>query len=459
MTTTAIRPPRPSGAPAVPQPAQRRGPLVGIVIASLVTGAVAAAALVLGLFPGAPEHVTTGVALFGFATGWAMLAFLSARMTSVPQRWAYGLAAFLGISGLALLTLAPDNDGLTAAAWVWPPALLVLVIWAGRRMRDSLPGRSRWLLYPVLGALSLASIGALVQNITANALPAPMAMPGVLHDVGGHRLHLHCSGRGTPTVVLESGLHGNSALWTRIADSTAATTRVCTYDRAGTGWSEDASGAQDSKAVVTDLHQLLSVSGEAGPYVLVGHSTGGVYALTYSATYPEQVAGVVLLDAASPHQFTVLPQYTSQFPMLQRLYGAMPSLLRLSAGRLVPALSANDIPGDPGKQAGAFAASPRSARTARDELSTYRRSFAQAQALATLGAKPLVVVSASQNVADTTGWLAAQQEMAVLSSNADHRIVDSTHVGLLDHPVSSIRSVAAIHDVVQSVRTGSSVAI
>jgi pimeloyl-ACP methyl ester carboxylesterase len=257
--------------------------------------------------------------------------------------------------------------------------------------------------------------------------------------------------------VLESGLHGNSALWTRIADGTAATTRVCTYDRAGTGWSEDASRTQDSKAVVTDLHQLLLESGETGPYVLVGHSTGGVYALTYLARYPGQVAGLVLLDSASPRQFTILPEYKSQFPMLQRLYGAMPGLLRLSAGRLVPALSANDIPGDAGAQAGAFLRSPRSARTARDELSTYRRSFAQSQALTSLGRKPLVVVTASQNVADTTGWLTAQQEMAALSSNAGHRIVDSTHFGLLDHPVSSIRSVAAIFDVVQAVRTGSSV--
>jgi hypothetical protein len=358
MTTTHIRPPRPSGATASPPGEARRGPLVRIVVASLMAGALTAAVLVLGVVPGAPEHVTTGVALLGFAAGWAMLAYLTVRMTSAPQRWAYGLGAFLGAAGLVLLTIAPGDDGLSLAAWAWPPALLVLVIWSEGRMRAALHGRGRWLIYPLLGALSLASVGAVVENVAAKALPQPMEMPGALHDVGDHRLHLHCTGAGAPTVVLESGLGGNSALWTRIAGATAATSRVCTYDRAGTGWSEDASRPQDSSAVVADLHQLLSVSGETGPYVLVGHSTGGVYAMTYAATHPEEVAGLVLLDSASPRQFTVLPDYSSQYPVMRRLYGVLPTLNRISVGRLVPALSANDIPGDAGEQASAFAEAP-----------------------------------------------------------------------------------------------------
>jgi pimeloyl-ACP methyl ester carboxylesterase len=430
---------------------------VRIVVASLMAGALTAAVLVLGVVPGAPEHVTTGVALLGFAAGWAMLAHLTVRMTSAPQRWAYGPGAFLGAAGLVLLTIAPGDDGLSLAAWAWPPALLVLVIWSEGRMRAALHGRGRWLIYPLLGALSLASVGAVVENVAAKALPQPMEMPGALHDVGDHRLHLHCTGAGAPTVVLESGLGGNSALWTRIAGATAATSRVCTYDRAGTGWSEDASRPQDSSAVVADLHQLLLVSGETGPYVLVGHSTGGVYAMTYAATHPEEVAGLVLLDSASPRQFTVLPDYSSQYPVMRRLYGVLPTLNRIGVGRLVPALSANDIPGDAGEQASAFATSPRSARTARDELSTYRRSFAQAQALTSLGSKPLVVVSASATLDDTAGWTTAQQEMAALSDNTDHRTVTSTHGGLLDHPRSFDDSVTAIADVVRSVRGGGAV--
>lgn len=452
MTTTDLRPPRPSGAPASQLEPARRGPFVRIVVASLLTGALAAAVLVLGVLPGAAEHITTGGALLAFAAGWTTLAFLTSRRTSSPQRWAYGLAAFLGAAGLALVTLAPGDDGLTAAAWAWPPALLVVVTWSARRMRTSMPGRTRWLLYPVLGALCLASVGALVEDVALER-PAPMAMPGTLYDVGGHRLHLSCTGTGTPTVVLESGLGGSSPLWARITGGTAPTTRVCAYDRAGQGWSDNAPRPQDSVAVAADLHRLLSVSGETGPYVLVGHSVGGVYAMTYAARHPEQVAGLVLLDSASPRQFTVLPDYATQYFMMTRLYGVLPTLARLGIGRLAPSLSANDVPGDAGKQAGAFANSPRSARTARDELSTYRRTFAQAQALTALGSKPLVVLSASDTLAGTAGWPAAQQQLAALSSNADQRTVGSSHVGLLDDATASTASVTAVVDVVRAVRT------
>jgi pimeloyl-ACP methyl ester carboxylesterase len=352
--------------------------------------------------------------------------------------------------------VAPGDDGLTTASWVWPPVLLIVVTWCERRMRASMPGRTRWLLYPILGALSLASIGALVENVALER-DANLTMPGKLYDVGGHRLHLNCTGAGSPTVVLESGLGGSSPLWAPISAATAGTTRVCAYDRAGTGWSDDAAGPQDSLAVAAGLHRLLNVAGENGPYVLAGHSVGGVYAMTYAARYPEQVAGLVLLDSASPRQFTVLPDYSGQYALITRLYGVLPTLARLGVGQLVPALSANEVPGDAGKQARAFARSPHSARTARDEVSTYHRSFAQAQALTTFGSKPLVVVTASATLADTAGWAVAQQQLAALSSNADRRTVHSSHLGLLDHPTSFPGSVAAIADVIRAVRTGDAV--
>jgi len=139
--------------------------------------------------------------------------------------------------------------------------------------------------------------------------------------------------------------------------------------------------------------------------------------------------------------------------MMTRLYGVLPTFARLGVGWAVPALSANDVPGDAGEQGSAFANKPRSARTARDELSTYRRTFAQAQALTTLRSTPLVVVSASETMTDTAGWPAAQQQLAALSSNADQRTVDSSHLGLLDDATASSASVTAIADVVRAVRT------
>lgn len=452
MTSTGLRPPRPT-ATGTGSVAARRGPFTRIVVASVLTGPVGAAVAVLGIVPGAPEHTTTAAALLALAAGWTLLALLTTRMTSAPQRWAYALAAFLGASALALLILAPGDGGLTAVAWAWPPALLGLLVWSVHRMRGAAGGRGHWLLYPLMAVLGLSAAGALGENVAAQRDESEMAMPGRLYDVGGYRLHLDCVGTGSPTVVLESGLGGNSRLWARIADGAATTTRVCAYDRAGTGWSDDAPDARDSLSIVNDLHQLLSAADERAPYVLVGHSTGGVYAVTYAAQHPEQVAGMVLLDSASPRQFSVLPDYADQYPVMTRLYAVRPVLQRLGLGRILPGLFANDVPGQAGKQAQILSMRPRDGGASRAELATYRRSFAQAQSLTDLEAKPLVVLSASDSMTGTAGWPVAQQQLAALSSNSSRRDVESTHVGLLEHPVSSIHSIGAIRDVVLAVRS------
>ena len=454
MTTTAVRLEDDLHGSAPHHHAAIGGPFRRIVVGSVGFGALAAIGLTLGVFPGAVEHVTTGVALLAFAAGWALLAALTSRMTDRPQRWAYVPAAFLGLHGLALVALAPGHDGLTAWSWVWPPALLVVVAWSQRRMRAEMPGRTRWLVYPLLGALGLASLGTLANSIAMQDEDLTAAMPGALYDVGGHRLHLNCTGAGGPTVVLLNGLGLTSPVWARVMAGAAGTARVCAYDRAGQGWSEDTSTRPDSAAVTRDLHALLAAAGERGPFVLAGHSSGGVYALAYAARYPEQVAGMALLDSASPHQFTVLPAYAGEYEFMTRLYGLLPTLTRLGVARLVPALSSNDLPGDAGEQASAFASSPRNARTARNEVATYRSAFEQAQALTTFGTKPLVVVSASANLSSTDGWAVAQQRLAALSDNSDQRTADTTHGGVLDDPSAFTSAVDAITDVVDAVRTG-----
>jgi pimeloyl-ACP methyl ester carboxylesterase len=280
-------------------------------------------------------------------------------------------------------------------------------------------------------------------------------MPGQAFDVAGHRLHLECTGRGAPTVVLENGLGESSPMWARVVAATSPTTRVCAYDRAGQGWSDAATGPRDSIAVAADLHRLLEVAGEHGPYVLVGHSVGGVYAMTYAARYPEQVAGMVLLDSTSPRQFTEMKDYPSQYAMLRRLYGVAPTLARVGIGHLVPGLSASELPRPAGKQAGAFAVSPRTWRTARDELSGFPRAFEQAQALTMLGDKPLVVVSASQTLANTPGWAHAQAELASLSTQSITRTVLSSHTGLLEDEQAAGQSATAVTSVARAVRTRS----
>src|SRR3954470_19529136 len=226
---------------------------------------------------------------------------------------------------------APDDPGLTAASWVWPPLLLALAVWIGMRVRRSMSA-GRWLLYPVVAVMAVAAVGGAAETVGLAADQHTYAMPGRLYDVGGHRLHLDCTGSGGPTVVLMSGLGGFSASWARIAPAVAHTTRVCAYDRVGQGWSEDTSEPQDGAAAARDLHTLLGRAGEDGPFVLVGHSIGGDYAMTYAARYPEQVAGMVLLDATSPYRTAAGTTHAGPPGAI----AVLPSLARLGVGRLLP---------------------------------------------------------------------------------------------------------------------------
>jgi hypothetical protein len=177
-----------------------------VVAGSLLAGLLAAAVLTLVVFAGGEEHAISGSALLAFAFGWALLAVLSIRLTNRPQRWALVPATFMAVVGLALLVVAPDDDGLTAASWVWPPVVLALCAWMFVQVRRGLTGRVRWLVYPVVGILALSAVGGMYESIALERDQDRFAMPGRLYDVGGHRLHLSCTGSGSPTVVLENGL-------------------------------------------------------------------------------------------------------------------------------------------------------------------------------------------------------------------------------------------------------------
>jgi len=427
------------------------GPLARIIAGSLAAGVVSALVLTLVVFPGGTESVLTGSILLSFGFGWGLIAALTARHTSRPQRWAAVPAAAMGATGLALLAFGPENAAMTRLSWVWPPVVVALAIWMFVQMRRSLTGPGRWLLTPVVAVLAFSAVGATYENITLVGDQDTYTAPGKSYDVGGHRLHLDCHGHGGPTVVLANGLGEISASWARITAQVGGTTRVCAYDRAGQGWSDDAGKPQDGVTAARELHTLLAFAGEHGPYVLVGHSIGGTYALTYASQYPEQVAGLVLLDSSSPEQFTSIPSYPGQYAVMRRGLGLLPTLARLGLGRLVPA---PNLPAPAADQVRALTATAHSARTSRDELSMLPEVFDQAQALTTFGDRPLAVVTASETVG-TGGWTAAQDKLAALSANHQQRTVHSTHAGLLEDPEGSTASVRAITAVVSSVRTGS----
>ncbi len=456
MTTTS-QPTSPAPAPLAARPHRRRLPVALAVIGSLVAGLLAALVLVLVVFAGGTEPVITGAALVGFGSGWALLAALTTRWTSQPQGWARVPATAMAGTGIVLLVARPGNDVLTIADWVWPPAALALAIGMQRAARRNTTAGIRWLVYSAISLVTAAALGGTLATVMLALDDTGDTMPGALYDVGGHRLHLTCTGTGSPTVVLENGLNEISPLWNGITTQVSRTTRVCAYDRAGQGWSDDVAHPQDGIAVATDLHTLLARAGEHGPFVLAGHSSGGTLAMTYAARYPAQVAGMVLLDSSSPHQYTDQPDFAGTYAMMRRLLPVMPALARVAATRLIPSSAATALSPEAAAQVRSFATSPRGARNMRDEQSQLRNVFTQAQALTTLDPKPLAVVTARENADGTKGWAAAQDRMAALSTNSTHWTADTTHVGLLDDADGSTDSVRAITAVVTAVRTGAAV--
>jgi len=178
--------------------------------------------------------------------------------------------------------------------------------------------------------------------------------PGELYDVGDYRLHLYCTGairEGSPTVTLEAGSGLPALTWYLVQKEVEGFARVCSYDRAGYGWSDSASGPLSPAQVATDLRKLLEIAQVPGPYILVGHSAGGYYVRAYINQYPSEVVGMVLVDAAYEQQDLLYPtEYiklmnnsAAMLPLCQIMapFGGMRATKILNA--LVPA---NSLPTD-----------------------------------------------------------------------------------------------------------------
>ena len=434
---------------------QRTPPVGSIVVGSLITGFLTAVVLVAFPFAGAEENVISGVVLLAFALGWALLAVLSARWTDQPQLWAAIPAGVMTIfgAGMLLWPRAVIHDWL---GWLWPVVLFPLVVWMSIRARRDMSSRTRsWILYPVLGALALAALGGAYETGREISDRGAYPMHGQLVDVGGYRLHLSCTGSGSPTVVLLPGAGEFSPAWAWIAPNVARDARVCAYDRAGRGWSEAAPGPQDGVALAADLHTLLDRAHVAGPYVLVGHSFGGLYALTFAARYPEQVAGVVLLDSTSPEMFTRVRAYPMFYEGYRRVSALFPSLARVGVGRFAYRSAFDGLPPQERREQLAFWSTARSARSQRDEWAEAPMVMKQARSLRTLGSLPLMVLTAGSEAQE--GWIPLQNELAALSSNCVHRVLPNvTHEALVGDERAAAVSSQAIRDVVHAARSGKS---
>jgi pimeloyl-ACP methyl ester carboxylesterase len=432
-----------------------RGHLGWIVAGSLATGVVAAVVLVAAPFIPAEEPAVTGAVLCGFALGWAMLAVLSVRFTDQPQRWAAAPALVMGGGGLLLVSFGAPVD--QVLNWVWPPAMLALAVWMLVCVHRQLPSRGgRWLLYPVIAVLALAAIGGGYQTLGAAADAKAYPMPGQLIDVDRHRLHLSCTGAGTPTVVLEPGAGEMSSNLGWITPAVARDTRVCVYDRAGRGWSEPAATAQDGAQIATDLHTLLQRGHVPGPYVLAGHSFGGLYVLTFAARYPDEVAGMVLVDSTAPasaaNPGTASPGHGGSNDAMSRVAALVSTAARLGLGRLYAQSAFGSLPPRSRAEVRASDATASTLRSTIDEYLQATASTEQAATLRDLADKPLIVLTAGSG--HDAAWSTAQDHLARLSTNSVHRVIaGASHEDLVANQEDAAATTQAILEVVASVRS------
>ena len=316
------------------------------------------------------------------------------------------------------------------------------------------------LLGLVVVLLVLAVAGAIYQTIATERAERAYPPPGEMVDVGGYSLHINCVGQGGPTVVLDAGSGEFSAQWVRVQRQVSDTTRVCAYDRAGMGWSQMGPDPRDAKRITGELHTLLEGAGIEGPYVLVGHSFGGMYMQTYAASYPEEVAGVALVDSSTgPDQFSQRSEARDSHEPQEQSMALVPRLAQFGASLLarlgIVRLLSNLDPASPElpqklrAQIDALAPSTREVSASAGEVLAPTQTL-RVGSQGSLGDKPLAVVTAGTHEPE---WLDMQDKLATLSSDSIHRVVKgATHTSLLYERSDSQATSAAIVEVVSAVR-------
>lgn len=269
-------------------------------------------------------------------------------------------------------------------------------------------------------------------------------------------MHIDCTGAGSPAVILESGLGDTYLSWRKVQPEIAKVTRVCSYDRAGIGYSESSSQPRTSKVMAAELHSLLKAAGVAPPYVLVGHSMGGYTVRLYTSLYRNEVVGMVLVDASHPDQENRFP------PELKNLEGTWlreAEFLEYATPIGIPRLIGL-CDEDPVQRAAEC--NWHSAREGVAELKSFSESAAQTAATGSLGDLPLAVLSHDPekpsadlpaDLAKPTNdaWEKMQEELARLSTRGTQVIAkNSSHYIQIDRPDVVID---AVRNVVQQART------
>jgi pimeloyl-ACP methyl ester carboxylesterase len=317
----------------------------------------------------------------------------------------------------------------------------------------------------IVAAIGIPVVSGIIYQAVATAKDnRKYPPPGQTVDAGGFRLHLNIAGveHSGPTVILDAGLGLPSIYMSLLQPAIASFARVVAYDRPGLGWSGSPPAGQphDAHSNALALHVALANAGLPRPYVLVGHSAGGINVLVFAATYPEETGGLVLLDSTHPDQFS---RYPPEYAQAQKRVARIATFLGISARlgilRLMNGphfLDADELA--PGQRAAlqAYFASPRMAAGMKAEMAAWESyTFPQVRAIKDLGAMPLVALTAGETAAQVPVQIELHSELAGLSSNsAQHVVSGAGHAGLASHAEYQPQVIGAIQQVISAIQTG-----
>ena len=315
------------------------------------------------------------------------------------------------------------------------------------RMRRVSQLIKRWMkrLIKVTGSLLVILLlaGFIYQLVSTKMDDQKYSPPGKLVDIGGYKLHIHCTGKGSPTVVIDAGMGCNSLYWTLVQSDISKFTRVCSYDRAGNGWSDESPLERTSQNMVNELHTLLQMDSVSAPYLLVGHSFGGNNVRLYASLYPNEVSSMVLVDSSHEDQLEKMPVPSNVLISMLTNPHIAPFLASIGTTRLLtqlPAVQAsmNIFPQDIQKMYWSTLSTTKFAHTVTQEFKNLPISLKHLKdAGGLLGDKPLTVISAgkatfgkdtgySQAVSDklNQAWQLMQNDLVTKSTHGIHRIAE-----------------------------------
>jgi pimeloyl-ACP methyl ester carboxylesterase len=330
----------------------------------------------------------------------------------------------------------------------------------------------KWVARIALGIAALVVVvvagGAVYEQIARANAAREYPPRGKLVDIGGRRIQLDCRGAGSPVVVFESGLDLLGSLsWAAVHDDVAKTTRACAYSRAGLMWSDPSDRPFSSLNNADDLHKALAAAREKPPYVLVGHSLGGPYALAFTGRYGGDVAGLVFVDASHPDQRARLRAAVGKDLDAEGQLKLGAALAWTGLVRLIVAVSPMfPLHAPEAIRAPADAFLPQALHAVLEENDALDATLATAKKAEHLGDRPLVVLTHGEAFPDVilkaegisraaanrleVAWLALHNDETSWSSRSRHEVVaGASHYIQFDKPQVVI---AAVREVVNDVR-------